>query len=64
LMYAGESSDGTYTLFALDKATGEVVGKVEMPARTRYGLMTYMHEGRQYIISQTGPTLTAMALYE
>ena len=26
--------------------------------------MTYMHEGKQYIILQTGPKLTALALYD
>lgn len=64
LIYASESSDGTPALFAVNKATGETVGKVEMSERTRYGTMTYMHEGRQYIIAQTGPSLTALALYE
>jgi len=64
LIYAGEGSDGNPYLFAVDKMTGETVGKVEMSERTRYGTMTYMHEGRQYIIAQTGPTLTALALYE
>jgi quinoprotein glucose dehydrogenase len=29
---------------------------------TSYGMMTYVHEGRQYIMLQTGPTLTAVAL--
>jgi quinoprotein glucose dehydrogenase len=29
---------------------------------TRYGMMTYTHRGRQYIMLQTGPTLTAVAL--
>ncbi|MDZ7644509.1 MAG: hypothetical protein U5K76_10040 [Woeseiaceae bacterium] len=64
LLYAAEASDGTPHLYAVDKMTGETVGKVEMSERTRYGTMTYMHEGRQYIIAQTGPSLTAMALYE
>jgi hypothetical protein len=26
--------------------------------------MNYIHNGKQYIILQTGPKLTAMALYE
>lgn len=62
LMYTSERSDGTPALFAVDKATGEQVGVVEMEAETRYGNMTYVHKGRQYVILQTGPTLTAMAL--
>jgi quinoprotein glucose dehydrogenase len=64
LIYASETSDGTPHLFAIDKATGETIGKVEMTARTRYGTMTYMHKGKQFIIAQTGPTLTALALYD
>ena len=62
LMYTSTSSDGTPALFAVNKATGELIGKVEMEAQTRYGNMTYVHEGRQYVVLQTGPTLTAMAL--
>jgi len=26
--------------------------------------MTYVHEGRQYVVLQTGPRLTALALYQ
>jgi quinoprotein glucose dehydrogenase len=62
LMYAAEGSDGTPYLYAVDKSSGDQVGKVEIPAQTRYGTMTYVHEGKQYVILQTGPTLTAMAL--
>ncbi len=62
LMYAAEASDGTPHLYAVDKSSGEQIAKVEIPARTRYGAMTYLHEGKQYVILQTGPTLTAMAL--
>ena len=64
LMYAGEASDGTPQLYAVDKASGETVGKVEISQQARYGAMTYMHEGRQYVVLQTGPTLTALALPE
>ncbi len=62
LIYASQSSDGTPHLFAVDKATGEQVGKVEAPANSRYGMMTYVHEGVQYVVLQTGSRLTAMAL--
>ena len=27
-------------------------------------MMTYLHEGKQYVMLLTGSTLTAMALYE
>jgi len=62
LIYAGNISDGTPTIFAVDKATGETLAQVEAPADSNYGMMTYIHEGRQYIMLQTGPKLTAMAL--
>ena len=64
LIYTGSGSDGTPYVYAADKATGEQLGRVEAPAETRYGMMTYVHAGKQYVILQTGPTLTAMALYE
>lgn len=62
LVYAGNISDGTPTIFAVDKATGETLAQVEAPAESNYGMMTYVHKDRQYIMLQTGPKLTAMAL--
>jgi len=62
LMYASTMSDDTPALFAVDKMTGEQIGKVEVPATSRYGMMNFMHNGRQYVLLQTGGTLTAMAL--
>jgi glucose dehydrogenase len=64
LIYAGHGSDDTPYLYAVDKATGEQLGKVEAPGGSSYGMMTYIHNGRQYIMLQTGPKLTAMALYD
>lgn len=64
LMYTSLMSDGTPALFALDKATGETIGRVEMEHEARYGNMTYVHEGRQYVVLQTGAKLTVMALPE
>lgn len=37
-------------LTALDKRTGERLGRVELPANGSYGIITYMHEGQQYIV--------------
>ncbi len=62
LMYAGEDSDDTPYLFAVDKASGEELARVEVPERSNYGMMTYVHDGKQYVILQTGPRLTALAL--
>ena len=39
-------------LTALNKRTGERVGRVELPAPGSYGLFTYEHEGRQHIVVQ------------
>ena len=41
-------------LHARDKRTGEILGSVELPALGLYGMMTYMHEGKQYIVVQIG----------
>ena len=62
LIYSDVTSDGTPQLIAIDKATGAEVGRVEVPAASRYGMSTWIHEGHQYVILQTGSSLTAMAL--
>ncbi|MEX2468548.1 MAG: PQQ-binding-like beta-propeller repeat protein [Pseudohongiellaceae bacterium] len=62
LIYSDTASDGTAMLYAVDKSTGATQAEIEVPARSRYGMSTWVHEGYQYIILQTGPTLTAMAL--
>lgn len=64
VVYTSTASDGTPVLFALDKMTGSELARVEIPGAGRYGMMTYIHEGRQYIVLQTGGTLTALALPE
>jgi quinoprotein glucose dehydrogenase len=63
LIYASQASDGTPHLFAVDKATGRQIGKVPVSADTRYGMMTYVHHGEQYVLLQTGGKLTAMSLH-
>jgi quinoprotein glucose dehydrogenase len=64
LIYAGQGGSGTPYLYAVDKKTGEQLGRIETPAPSSYGMMTYVHNGKQYIMLQTRSTLTAMALYE
>ncbi|MQA89047.1 MAG: PQQ-binding-like beta-propeller repeat protein [Gemmatimonas sp.] len=39
-------------LIAHDKATGERIANIDLPARGQYGMMTYLHEGKQYIVVQ------------
>jgi quinoprotein glucose dehydrogenase len=62
LFATGQTADGTWSLFAIDKETGERVGTVDIPGSTRYGMSSWMHEGKQYIIIQLNDGLAAMAL--
>ena len=62
LITAGQTSDGTWNLFALDKRTGARVGAVKIPGATGYGLSSWVHEGRQYVLVQLQDGLAAMAL--
>jgi quinoprotein glucose dehydrogenase len=41
-------------LFAVDKATGKEVGAVAIPSKTSAVPMTFMHQGKQYIVFATG----------
>ncbi|MCH2464715.1 MAG: hypothetical protein MK237_02270 [Gemmatimonadetes bacterium] len=50
--------DAPLELHARDKRTGEILGSVELPAPGQYGMMTYMHEGKQYIVVQIGSVQT------
>lgn len=50
--------DAPLTLNARDKYTGELVGSVPLPAPGQYGMMTYMHQGKQYIVVQIGSSRT------
>ena len=49
-------------LWALDKETGATLASLEVPARSNYGMSSWVHDGHQYILLQTGSKLTAMAL--
>jgi len=48
LLFSGEGVDPIFR--ALDKATGETIAEIELPGATTSNPMTYMHEGRQYIV--------------
>ena len=50
--------DGPVELHARDKFTGEVLGSVELPAPGQYGMMTYMHQDKHYIVVQIGSIRT------
>ena len=62
LFASGQTADGTWSLFAIDKETGERVGTVDLPGSTRYGMSSWTHEGKQYIIIQLNDGIAAMAL--
>ena len=54
-------------LYAVDKKTGKRLGTVRLPAPGQYGMMGYLHEGKQYVVvqimSQTYPgSLVALRL--
>ncbi len=62
LIYAGNVSDGTPHLFALDKLTGQEVARVAVPEASAYGMMSYVHKGQQHIMLQSRSKLISMAL--
>jgi quinoprotein glucose dehydrogenase len=40
-------------IYAVDKATGKQVGAVKIPAKTSAVPMTFLHQGKQYIVFAT-----------
>lgn len=62
LLATGMTSDNTPHLFAIDKATGERVGQVEIPTPSMYGMSGFIHEGKQYILVQQPTGLVALTL--
>jgi len=70
LLFAGEGSGGHAVFHAYDKATGADVWQTQIPGPMTALPMTYMHQGRQFIVfavagnaqAQTGAQLVAFAL--
>jgi len=61
---AGGTDDGP-RLIARDKASGQIIGSVDLPARAIGTPMTYMHDGAQYVALTIGgevPELVALRL--
>jgi quinoprotein glucose dehydrogenase len=63
LFFVGDSSDavmgqagipGAAKLRAFDKATGKVIAELDLPVGTTGGPMTYMTNGKQYIVVPVG----------
>ncbi|MDP2320391.1 MAG: pyrroloquinoline quinone-dependent dehydrogenase, partial [Acidobacteriota bacterium] len=62
LLAPGQTADGATKLFAIDKRTGQRLGAIATTGLSRYGMMTYMHQGKQYIVVQLSNGLQAFAL--
>jgi glucose dehydrogenase len=62
LLAPGQTADGTAHLFAIDKRTGQRLGQIPTAGLGRYGMMTYMHQGKQYIVVQVPERLQVFAL--
>jgi glucose dehydrogenase len=50
LLFAGEGPGGDPVLHAIDKATGETVANIALPASVTGVPMTYMHKGKQFLV--------------
>ncbi|NNE69993.1 MAG: PQQ-binding-like beta-propeller repeat protein [Rhodothermales bacterium] len=50
LLIYGEGRSGDPVLHAVDKATGEEVGWIDIPATTNTAPMSFMRDGKQYIL--------------
>ena len=48
------NEDGMPLLHARDKQTGNILASIEIPIPGQYGMMAYMHDGKQYILLQAG----------
>ena len=54
LLFAGEGMSGDPVYRAYDKATGDIVARIDLPNAEAGLAMTYMHRGRQYIVVSVG----------
>ena len=48
------NANGMPMLHARNKRTGQILSSVEIPLPGQYGMMTYMHQGKQYLVVQAG----------
>lgn len=62
LMSTATTADDQPHLFAIDKKTGKRVGQVATPLLGQYGIMTFMHAGKQYVVLPRRGGYTALAL--
>ncbi|MGQ9426208.1 outer membrane protein assembly factor BamB family protein [Gilvimarinus sp. F26214L] len=69
LLFAGEGWGGSPVFRAYDKKTGEIVAEIDLPATQAGQPVTYMSNGRQYVVMAVGDgksagRLVALALPE
>ena len=50
LLFYGEGRGGGPSFHAVDKATGQELAEIPLPAATNAAPMTFLHKGRQYIV--------------
>jgi len=62
LIHTGRDQDNQPMLFALDKRTGEEIGRVEIPGPSRYGISSWVYEGHQYVLVQLNDGLAAFGM--
>lgn len=67
LLFIGEGQGGGPYFRAHDKTTGELIATIDLPASQTGTPITYMHEGKQYIVmavssSGVDPQIIALAL--
>jgi glucose dehydrogenase len=62
LFATGMAADDRPYLFGIDKKTGKRVGQVQTPRVGQYGLMTYLHQGKQYVVLPRNGGYTVLAL--
>ncbi|HXV60088.1 MAG TPA: PQQ-binding-like beta-propeller repeat protein [Vicinamibacteria bacterium] len=58
LVLAGEGWGGGRGLYAYEKRTGEVLARIELPGVQTGVPMSYLHEGRQYVVVSVGDPAT------
>ncbi len=67
LLVMSDGRRGEPVIHAVNKRTGERLGTVELPTNGQYGMMTYLHDDKQYVVVQLGgsqhpSTLVALTL--
>jgi len=48
------NANGRPLLHARNKHTGQLLASLEIPIPGQYGMMSYMHQDKQYILMQAG----------